>query len=80
VILILALLGGGSVPLAFMPPALASASAVSPFRWAIAALEGPLWRGGSMRSQLVAIGAVLVVAVIAAVIAWSSLSMRRQSA
>jgi len=80
VILILALLGGGSVPLAFMPPALASASAVSPFRWAIAAIEGPLWRGGSMQSQLVAIGAVLVVAVVAAVIAWSSLSLRRQSA
>lgn len=80
VILILALLGGGSVPLVFMPPALASASAVSPFRWAIAALEGPLWRGGSMQSQLMAIGAVLVVAAIAAVIAWGALSLRRQSA
>jgi len=80
VILILALLGGGSVPLVFMPPALASASAVSPFRWAIAALEGPLWRGGSMQSQLMAIGAVLVVAAVAAVIAWGALSLRRQSA
>lgn len=80
VILILALLGGGSVPLAFMPPALASVSAVSPFRWAIAALEGPLWRGGSMQSQLTAIGAVLVVAVVAAAIAWGALSLRRQSA
>lgn len=80
VILILALLGGGSVPLVFMPPALASVSAVSPFRWAIAALEGPLWRGGSMQSQLTAIGAVLVVAVVAAAIAWGALSLRRQSA
>ena len=80
VILILALLGGGSVPLAFLPPALASVSAVSPFRWAIAALEGPLWRGGSMQSQLTAIGAVLVVAVVAAAIAWGALSLRRQSA
>ncbi len=80
VILILALLGGGSVPLVFMPPALASASAVSPFRWAIAALEGPLWRGGSMQSQLTAIGAVLLVAVIAGVIAWGALSLRRASA
>lgn len=80
VILILALLGGGSVPLVFMPPALASASAVSPFRWAIAALEGPLWRGGSMQSQVTAIGAVLLVAVIAAAIAWGALSLRRASA
>jgi ABC-2 type transport system permease protein len=80
VILILALLGGGSVPLAFMPPALASASAVSPFRWAIAALEGPLWRGGSMPSQLAAIGAVLLVALIAAAVAWCALSFRRSAA
>ena len=80
VILILALLGGGSVPLAFMPPALASASAVSPFRWAIAALEGPLWRGGSMPSQVAAIGAVLLVALIAAAVAWCALSFRRSAA
>jgi ABC-2 type transport system permease protein len=44
VVLILAMVGGGTVPLAFMPPFLRSASAVSPFSWSIFAIEGAVWR------------------------------------
>jgi ABC-2 type transport system permease protein len=44
VVLILAMVGGGTVPLAFMPPFLRAASAVSPFSWSIFAIEGAVWR------------------------------------
>jgi ABC-2 type transport system permease protein len=45
VVLILAMVGGGTIPLAFMPPFLRAASAASPFSWSIFALEGAVWRG-----------------------------------
>lgn len=45
VVLILAMVGGGTVPLAFMPPFLRTASAASPFSWSIFAIEGAVWRG-----------------------------------
>ncbi len=44
IVLILAMIGGGTIPLLFMPKFLATASMVSPFRWAIYAVEGTVWR------------------------------------
>ncbi len=44
VLLVLAMLGGGMIPLLFMPPWMQSVSVVSPVRWSILALEGALWR------------------------------------
>lgn len=46
-ILILAMIGGGTIPVAFMPPALRAVSGVSPFTWAVRGIEGALWRGYS---------------------------------
>ncbi len=43
----LAMIGGGMIPLIAMPRWLVTASAVSPFKWAILAVEGALWRGFS---------------------------------
>jgi ABC-2 type transport system permease protein len=43
-LLVLALIGGGTIPLFFMPPILATLSYTSPFRWAVIAIEGPFWR------------------------------------
>lgn len=40
-----AMLGGGMIPLMAMPDWLAQLSVVSPFRWAILAVEGATWRG-----------------------------------
>lgn len=51
-ILILALVGGGTIPLFFMPPFLRTLSYGSPFRWAVMALEGPFWRDLSLSEQL----------------------------
>lgn len=40
-----AMVGGGMIPLMAMPSWLASVSVVSPFKWAITAIEGAAWRG-----------------------------------
>jgi ABC-2 type transport system permease protein len=48
----LSMLGGGMIPLMAMPRWMASASSVSPFKWAILAYEGALWRGFSLREIL----------------------------
>ena len=45
VLMIFTMLGGGSVPLFFMPPWLLKASYFSPMRYSIMALEGGIWRG-----------------------------------
>ncbi len=45
VILILAMIGGGTIPLFFLPPFMQTLSSISPFKWATLAFEGALWRG-----------------------------------
>jgi len=40
-----AMIGGGMIPLIAMPSWLVSVSAASPFKWAILAIEGAMWRG-----------------------------------
>lgn len=45
VLLVLAMIGGGTVPTVFMPPVLRAASEVSPFKWAVTLAEGATWRG-----------------------------------
>lgn len=49
----LSMLGGGMIPLIAMPRWMASASSASPFKWAILAYEGALWRGFSPREMMV---------------------------
>ena len=51
-ILVLALIGGGTIPLFFMPPILETLSYTSPFRWAVMAIEGPFWRDVPVSEQL----------------------------
>jgi len=45
ILLVMSMLGGGMVPLFVMPPWMATASSLSPVKWAVLALEGALWRG-----------------------------------
>jgi len=46
-LLVMALVGGGMVPLFVMPRFMATASHASPAKWVILAFEGALWRGFS---------------------------------
>jgi ABC-2 type transport system permease protein len=61
---VLALIGGGAVPLAFMPPAMLTASNVSPFKWAVLAFEGALWRGFTPAEMLPPLAVLLAIAVV----------------
>jgi ABC-2 type transport system permease protein len=75
--LVLAMIGGGSIPLFLMPRWMRAASGISPFKWAVEALDGAIWRGLSPADMalplgiLVAVGAVGF-AVGARVFSWSS--------
>ena len=51
-LLLLALIGGGTIPLFFMPPILQTLSYASPFRWAVIAIEGPFWRDVAPAAQV----------------------------
>lgn len=61
---VMAMLGGGMIPLAFMPGWMRALSNVSPVKWGILSLEGAIWRDFTAREMalpllvLVAIGAV----------------------
>jgi ABC-2 type transport system permease protein len=44
ILLVMAMLGGGMVPLFFMPSWLQKVSNISPIKWSILALEGGIWR------------------------------------
>ena len=57
--MVLAMIGGGTIPLAFMPPFFETLSSASPFKWAIVAVEGGLWRGFTLREMLVPCGILL---------------------
>jgi ABC-2 type transport system permease protein len=46
-LIVLAMFGGGMVPLSLMPAWLSDLGQLSPVRWGIVALEGALWRGYS---------------------------------
>lgn len=56
IVLVLVMIGGGTIPLAFMPPFLRAASQASPFSWAILAIEGAVWRGFAFTEMLAPLG------------------------
>jgi len=60
----LSMLGGAMVPLFVMPGWMAAASNVSPFKWAILAMEGALWRGFSLQEMLLPCGILIAVGLV----------------
>lgn len=57
--MILAMIGGGTIPLFVMPPLMQTMSGISPFKWAILAVEGAIWRGFTPREMLLPCGILL---------------------
>ena len=51
--MLMAMFGGGMVPLLFMPNFMKTLSNVSPVKWSILALEGAIWRGFTLGEMLV---------------------------
>ncbi len=58
-LLTLAMIGGGAIPLAFMPPWLREVGHVSPVKWGILAIEGGLWRGLTFGEMLLPLGLLI---------------------
>ena len=52
IIMIMAMIGGGMVPLAFMPSWLRPFSHISPVKWSIFALEGAIWRNFNLMEMI----------------------------
>ncbi|MCU0915358.1 MAG: ABC transporter permease [Planctomycetes bacterium] len=62
-LMVMAMLGGAMVPLAFMPGSMRSISHISPVKWGILAMEGGIWRHFSPAEMLLPCGLLLVLAV-----------------
>jgi ABC-2 type transport system permease protein len=75
-VLVMAIIGGGSIPLVFMPDMLRRFSGISPFRWAVAAIEAPLWRGTPWADQWPALLILLAIGAGCSGAAWVALSRR----
>lgn len=74
----LAMLGGGMIPLIAMPQWMLTLSNISPFKWAVIAIEGAVWRGFTWGQMVMPIGILLAVAV--ALFAAGVLIMRAREA
>lgn len=61
---IMAMLGGGMVPLMFMPSWMQTVSNVSPVKWAITSLEGAIWRGYTLTDMALPCGVLLAVGIV----------------
>ena len=59
VLLMFAMLGGGMIPLFFMPPWLKTLSHVSPVKWAILAMEGAIWREFTLSEMILPCGILI---------------------
>ena len=77
VLLIAAMLGGGMIPLLFMPRWMHSVSNVSPVKWGIYALEGATWRAFSFEEMLLPCGILAGVGVIGFAVGTTILSRQQ---
>ncbi len=59
------MLGGGMIPLFFMPAWMQSVSHASPVKWSILALEGALWRGFDLGEMALPCGVLVAIGLVA---------------
>ncbi len=67
-LIVLALIGGGSMPIFFMPKFMRTVSGVSPFKWSTEALEGAMWRGFSLAELALPLGVLAGIGVLGFVV------------
>jgi len=53
VLTLLAIVGGGMIPLFIMPPWMQQLASISPINWAVLAIEGAVWRGFNLREMAI---------------------------
>ncbi len=74
VMLVMAMIGGGMMPLMFMPSWLKSISHLSPIKWGILALEGSIWRGFGFGEMILPLAVLVGVGVVGFIIGTMILS------
>jgi ABC-2 type transport system permease protein len=62
--LIFAMIGGGMIPLLFMPSWMRTVSHLSPVKWAILGMEGAIWRGFTFMEMLLPCGILICIGVV----------------
>ncbi|MBW7906739.1 MAG: ABC transporter permease [Phycisphaerae bacterium] len=64
ILTVMAMLGGGMVPLFFMPTWMQQIGSISPVKWVVYALEGAIWRGFSPAEMLLPCGVLVAIGVV----------------
>lgn len=72
-IIVLAMIGGGSIPLFLLPGWVQTASSISPFKWATISIEGAIWRGFTWADCALPFGVLLGCGVVGFAIGASAL-------
>jgi ABC-2 type transport system permease protein len=62
--MLMAMFGGGMIPLLFMPPFMRTLSNLSPVKWSVLALEGAIWRGLTLGEMLLPCGVLIAVGLV----------------
>jgi ABC-2 type transport system permease protein len=62
--MLMAMFGGGMIPLLFMPGFMRTLSNASPVKWSILALEGSIWRGFTLTEMLIPCGILVAIGAI----------------
>jgi ABC-2 type transport system permease protein len=79
VLIVMAMLGGGMIPLFVLPSWMRTVSNVSPVKWSILALEGAVWRQFSFQEMLLPCGILIAVGVVFFVIGTRAFDWVQQS-
>jgi ABC-2 type transport system permease protein len=64
VLIVMSMLGGGMIPLFFMPTWMRTIGTFSPVKWSVMAMEGAVWRGFSFVEMLKPCGILVAVGVV----------------
>jgi ABC-2 type transport system permease protein len=64
VLIVMSMVGGGMIPLFFMPSWMRALSNFSPVKWSVLAMEGAVWRGFSLVEMLKPCGILIAVGVV----------------
>lgn len=59
VLIVMAMIGGGMMPLFFMPGWMRSLASISPVKWTVLALEGPIFRGYTFGEMMLPCGVLV---------------------
>ncbi|MCX6641646.1 MAG: ABC transporter permease [bacterium] len=68
VLLVMSMIGGGMIPLLFMPAWMQTFSSISPVKWAILTIEGAVWRGFSPELMLTHCGILVAIGLVCFII------------